>query len=256
MTRQFTIKIAGEDGAAALHRRVLASLPNHFRLGVSDVSDAILVTDSPPPSTHSARAIVLDGLSFASQLTSGQSPVLPALRFAPRIAADASLPVARATRFSMIDIVATIPAAGKEALQWSFVEQLALIRVLTSATPNMLSLRRFGAGFAAAGVINDRETVITINALVSPIGRAGLMLDAVSRETRLAVAMDADATARPADIRLFRGDGMFQAKPTHQNSHRLTWLKVHALLTGEGRISDGGSEDFKQDLETARGWLP
>ena len=55
---------------------------------------------------------------------------------------------------------------------------------------------------------------------------------------RLDVSIDAATPARPAVIRLFGADGVREAMPIYQSSHRLTWLKIHAFLSGSVPTSD------------------
>ena len=42
----------------------------------------------------------------------------------------------------------------------------------------------------------------------------------------------------PAYDEMFGADGVREAMPIYQSSHRLTWLKVHAFLSGSIPASD------------------
>jgi hypothetical protein len=50
--------------------------------------------------------------------------------------------------------------------------------------------------------------------------------------------MDAATPARPGVIRLFGADGVREVMPIYESSHRLTWLKIHAFLSGSVPASD------------------
>jgi hypothetical protein len=73
---------------------------------------------------------------------------------------------------------------------------------------------------------------------VSPLAQDTLQLHAVGTDHRVDVLMDAATPARSGVIRLFGADGVREAMPIYQSGHRLTWLKVHAFLSGSVPASD------------------
>lgn len=226
MTRQFTVSCREPNAAGLGHRAVLASLPAHFRVVTDGPADAACATSESPPA--GVRVLVGDASETAHSTTT--IPIMPAWTYLPRMEADACFAEARSRSFEMISCLITVAAAAKGELFEALLEQLAILRALTGTEPSVGAFQHDAKGYRA--VVRIGPAAASLIGRVSPLARDTLQLDAVGKKHRLDIAMDAATLARPAIIRLFGSDGLRQAMPIHQSSHRLTWLKVHAFLCG------------------------
>jgi hypothetical protein len=255
MTQKFTVHVPEGAPAAALHRSVLATLPNHFYLVASGNVDAALINGFSVECSVGARILVLDGLPAALSVTPS-SIVVPAHQFVPRLLADKNFAAARSIPFSLINIVVVTARPDDDLLPRALLEQLAIVRLLASGAPRLSSVERCGRGFVASGGVAERDISVTLAGFPSPVGAAKLSLAAVSRAHRLQVDIEANAMARPAAIRLLGPDGSAEGIPVYQNSHRLTWLKVHELLSNSAAGVELGAGELNEDLESVHEWLP
>jgi|SRR5271170_585405 len=256
MTQKFTAHVPKAAPAAALHRSVLATLPNHFDVVGSSNADAVLIDGFSVERHISARVLVLDGLPSAALSLTPSSIVVPAHQFAPRLLADKNFAAARAIPFSLINIEVDTARPDDDLLPRALLEQLAAVRLLASGAPRLTSVERCGRGFVATGTVAGRDIWVTLTSFPSPVGAAKLSLAAVSPTHRLRVDVDATAIARPAAIRLLGPDGSVEGIQVYQNSHRLTWLKVHELLSSPTAGVELSVGDVNEDLETVHEWLP
>jgi hypothetical protein len=234
MIPQFTVLLREPNAMRPGHRGALASLasvPAHFRVvadGPADVAyasedlpaDARVVIVDAPPRTPSTLAI----------------PVTPAWTYLSRMEADACFAEACTRLFAVISCVVTVAGAEERRLRAAFLEQLAILRKLTGADPSVRAFRRNSKGYVADLSVGPASALMI--GRVSPLAQAALQLDAVGVDHRLEVSMEATTPARPAVIRLFGADGLREAMPIYQSSHRLTWLKIHAFLSGSIPASD------------------
>jgi hypothetical protein len=226
MTCQFRVFCREPEAAHLGHRAALVSLPAHFRIVTQGPADVACVSseDAPP----SVRILVCDGSETAG--STATIPVVPARTYLPRMEADDCFDRARRRQFETISCLITVATAGRRPLFGALLEQLAILRSLTAAEPSIGAFQRDARGYMA--VIRIGTATASAIGRASSLARDTLQLDAVGKEHRLDITMDAATLARPATIRLFGSQGLRQAMPIHQSSHRLTWLKVHAFLCG------------------------
>jgi hypothetical protein len=248
MTQQFTVRIEGAQGHAALHRQVLASLPEHFRIVTQGNADASLWSgDDPPPGDP--RVSVLADLAVPKRLTPGPL-VIPAARFAPRLAADAGFARVRGNTFRLINAVATFTPSNNEPELRAYLDALAAIRLLTGARPRIASLDKTRHGFAVTLTLEGKSSVVTLAAVRQTSAAADtLTLDAISDTLRLHARLDAGAMARPGCIELSDAGGSSHAPSVHQNDHRLTWLAAHAVLSGSDPRLASNHSQRREDFE-------
>jgi len=232
MTRQFTVSCRKSNAAGPDHRAVLASLPAHFRVVADGHADAAYTSLESPPA--GARVLVCDCLETAC--STAAIPTIPAWTYLPRMEADPCFAEARSQSFEMISCLITVADAAKGQLRQALLEQLAVLRTLTGAEPSVRAFQHDARGYRA--VVRVGSAAGSMIGRVSPLAWDTLQFDAVGKEHRLDITMDAETLARPASIRLFGAGGLRQAMPIHQGSHRLTWLKVHAFLCGRIRASE------------------
>jgi hypothetical protein len=235
MTRQFTVLLREPNATGPDQRAVLASLagiPAHFRVVADGPADAVYTSLEDPPAD--VRIVIVDSpLRAASNLA---IPVTPAWTYLSRMEADAGFAEACMRSFSVISCVVTIAAAEERRLRGAFLEQLAILRKLTGADPTVRAFRRNVRGYVAD--VSVGPALALMIGRVSPLAQAALQLHAVGVDHRLEVSMETATPARPAGIRLFGADGLREAMPIYQSSHRLTWLKIHAFLSGSVPASD------------------
>jgi hypothetical protein len=163
-------------------------------------------------------------------------PVTPAWTYLPQMEANACFAEACTQSFAVINCVVTVAGAEKRRLRGAVLEQLAILRKLTGGDPSVSAFRRDSGGYTAH--VSAGPTWALMIGRVSPLAQDALQLHAVGTDHRLDVSMNAATPARPAVIRLFGVDGVREAMPIYQSSHRLTWLKVHAFLSGSIPASD------------------
>jgi hypothetical protein len=235
MIRQFTVLLRAPNATEPNQRAVLASLasiPAHFRVVADGPADAAFTSAADP--SGDARIVVFDvPLRAASTLT---IPVTPAWTYLSRMEVDPHFAEACMQSFPAISCVVTVAGTEERRLRGAFLEQLAILRKLTGADPSVRAFRRNAKGYVA-NVSVGSALAVTIGR-ISPLARAALQLHAVGMDYRLEISMDAEASARPASIQLFGADGLREAMPVYQSGHRLTWLKVHAFLSGSVPASD------------------
>jgi hypothetical protein len=96
------------------------------------------------------------------------------------------------------------------------------------------------------GAPSQSNAAVALTGVASSRGPA-FKLHAVSLERRLEIEIDDDAIARPTRVRIFGAEGVTQAPTIHQSGRRLTWLGVHAVLSGGGQDVYGG-DAWRADL--------
>jgi hypothetical protein len=235
MIRQFTVLLREPSATGPDHRAVLASLasiPAHFRVVVDGPADAAYTLLEDPPAD--VQIVVFDApLRAPSTLA---IPVTPAWNYLSRMEADACFAEACTRSFAVISCAVTVAGVGKRRLRGAFLEQLAILRKQTGADPSVRAFRPNKKGYVADVSVGPASALLS--GRVSPLAQAALQLHAVGVNHRLEVSMDAETSARPASIRLFGADGLREAMPIYQSGHRLTWLKIHAFLSGSVPASD------------------
>ena len=251
MTKQFTARIPDSAESAAVHRSVLASLPNHFRIVASGEADAALCEDASLI-PHEATRVILWAGGPCHALPSA-SIVVPELQFAPQLLADTAFASARASAFSLI--VISLQTANPIHLQHALFEQLTLVRALTGGSPRLSSVERSGAGFIATGSVGEHNAAVLLSCFPSPTGAAKLSLAAVSPTSRLQAEIDASASSRPALIRFFGPEGVNEKRQIHQNSRRLTWMTIYKLLSDHAATAEIPRKDIIADWQTVSLWL-
>jgi hypothetical protein len=174
--RQFTVSV-GHGRAAALHRKALASLPDHFRIVESGSIDAVLLADETASKIEGARLIVLGDLAAIKASFGAATAVVPAFRYVPRLAfGHFPFPV-ETSGFALFDLVTTVTTNDCEGLRFSLIEQLAILRALTGGKASLLNVHRVNAGYLANAAVSDQAAAVTLTGIVSPLG-AGLTVSA------------------------------------------------------------------------------
>jgi hypothetical protein len=255
MTQRFTVLVPDTAPAAALHRSVLATLPNHFDVVVSGDADAALIDGSRAECCDRTRAFVLDGLPPGKLNLAASSIVVPAHQFFPRLLVDQNIATARSIPFSLMSISLDVAGLGPAPFHRALFEQFAIVRLLTKDALRLSSVERCGPGFVATGTVPEQHLSVTMTSFPSPGDAGRLSLAAVSRVSRLQVDISASTIARPAVIRLYGPGGSAEGMRVYQRSHRITWLKVHELLRDTSATLDYRLADLNEDLETTREWL-
>jgi hypothetical protein len=232
MTRQFTVSCRDSSSAERSHRATLASLPGHFRVVSDGPADAAYASFQNP--LAGVRAVVFDAAEQAQMKPAVFA--IPAWSYLPRLEADACFVEACTRPYGLITCVTAVAEGDERYLRSALLEQLAILRRFGSADPSISVFQRDAKGYLA--VVKIGQAMASLIGRVSPLAQDELQLQAVGANYRFDIAMDAVTLARPAIIRLFGAEGAREAMPVHQSSHRLTWLKVHALLSGLISTSD------------------
>ena len=254
-----TIAIDAASLDAALHRTVLASLPNSYRL-VDGNAEVLLVSARDPAKVErlcsdATRAIVVDqpGRLASHELAAIADAadrhgciVVPALRYAPRVEAAADL--LGTARVDLLE--STINA--HDTLRSSLVEQVALVRSLLGAVASIRVLHSSASHYVVdATMANSSESQVVLNGVTSPNALDEVSVHAVGAERRLVVWIDAGPLARPAEICCFDRDGARSSWPLHQHPHRITLARLHRLLTTRESDLTYSLQDLHHDVRLA-----
>jgi hypothetical protein len=241
----YTVSIDNDGSDAALHRMVLAGLPNSYRLVEQD-AEVVLVSAPDPAAvarrcSSNTRAVVIDqpgllspgGLAaIGHTLDRHECIVVPALRYAPRLAAAGDL-----LGDCRVDILQSTVTSGR-SLRSSLVEQLALLRTALGAVASIRALSIHESHYVfAATMLDHPQASVLLNGMKSSIGTDEATLHCLSAQQRVVVRIDAGPVARPAEICCYDASGTRTPWPVHQHAHRLTLAQLHRVLTtGEGNV--------------------
>jgi hypothetical protein len=254
-----TISIDTTGLDAALHRTVLASLPNSYRLVDGD-ADVVLVSASDPAKVErlcsdATRAIVVDQpgrlaghelAAIADAADRHSCIVVPALRFGPRVEAAADL-----LGTARVDLLEST-INSRDTLRSSLVEQLALVRSLLGPVASIRVLHSSLSHYVVHATMADSpRSQVLLNGLTSPNAVDEASVHAISAERRLVVRIDAGPLARPAEICCFDGDGERSPWPLHQHAHRITLARLHRLLTTRESDLVYSLQDLRHDVQLA-----
>jgi hypothetical protein len=254
-----TASIDVADPGSVLHRIVLASLPNSYRL-VDGAAEVALVSATDPARADRAvsgraRAIVVDQpgwlspaeLDVLEDIAEQQGCTLvPAPRYAPRLTSAASLLDGADT-----DLVEST-ITSRQGFRSSLVEQLAMLRQVLGSVAAIRVLHSSASHYVVeATMIDHPSSHVVLNGVVSPTGTEEATLHTIGADRHLAVRIDAGPLARPAEISLYDGAGRQSPWPVHQHAHRITLALLHTLLTtGEGDVTYSVL-DLRHDLRLA-----
>ncbi len=255
----YTVAIDADGSDAALHRMVLAGLPNSYRL-VDDDAEVVLVL-APAPSeldrlcSSNTRAVVIDQpgeLSSGDLAAIAESAhrhdfvVVPAPRFAPRLAIAGDL-----LGDSGVEILETTVTSGR-SLRSMLVEQLALLRPVLGPAASIRPLRVAASHYAfEAAMAEHPQSHVLLKGVASSIGSDEATMHSLGPDRRVVVRIDARPVARPAEICCYDSSGTRTSWPVHQHSHRITLVQLHDVLaTGEGNVSYS-FEDLCHDVQLA-----
>jgi hypothetical protein len=255
----YTVAIDRDAADAALHRTVLAGLPNSYRLVDKDAE--VVLVSAPDPAqlerlcSHHTRALVIDrpGLlrpayldAIADVASRNSCIVVPAPRYAPRLAETSDL-----LGDAGIDIVESTIISGGD-FRASLVEQLALVRVVLGSVASIRVLRVSTSHYAFQATLADHpQSSVLLNGVATPSGSDEASLHVLGAQRRLVVRIDAGPVARPAAICSYDEGGARTPWPLHQHAHRITLSRLHVLLaTGDGALKYS-LDDLRHDVQLA-----
>jgi hypothetical protein len=242
MTTQYTVRLEGPPETVAAHRCALATLPEHFEMIDRGVTDAALVSSGGEAS--GARLVVAGDPLMAPK---SEAVAVPAMRFASRLFAEPVVRRAHAARYALIDSIVRLDRFDPAGVRAALLEQLAALRAVAGEALRLTKFTRVRDGYLAQGTLAGRKEIVTLTGVASNSSGASFSLHAASLECRLEIEIDDAPIARPARLRTFDVAGLAQGPLIHQNSHRLTWLLAHAVLSGAGH--DGYESDaWREDL--------
>jgi hypothetical protein len=260
--------------AAALHRAVLASLPQRFLITQkqSEGADIAVVSGRDPSWIDRVVAMVdagAKGILLAAPTAADPAQIRHlAIRLAgraivavdARFAADPTWAAARAEiatgarTASLVDSVVTVEDATEDALFGGLVEQLAVLRPLIESFDHLTCVHHSPRQLAVVG--NSGAVAVSLTASAASASGCSLRLDVVSSVRRWQAHFADDALARPTEITVYDGTGA-RSRPWHYASaHRTTWLQLHAAITEEASVFHYSLADLATDLELAHRYSP
>ena len=220
---QLTVALDATDSAvAALHRAVLASLPQRFLVTgkrVGESTDIVVVSGQKP--------FWLDRVGRAI---------------------DAGIAV-DARSASLIDSVVTVEDATESSLFAGLVEQMALVRSLLGSFDHLGCIHRTARQHALVG--HSGQAAVSLTAIASQTSGSTLRMDVVSAARRWQAHFDDTALARPTEITLYDGNGALSHPLLYASGRRSTWMQLHAAITEQASIPYS-LEDLATDLEIVK----
>jgi hypothetical protein len=254
-----TISIDATGTDVTLHRTVLASLPNSYRIVDTD-AEVVLVSATDPARIQqfcsgATRAVVIDRpgrlsshdlAAIVAAADRHDYVVVPAVLYGPRVDAAADL-----LDTAHVDLL-ECTIISRDTLRSSLVEQLALLRSVLGSVASVSVLHASVSHYVLQATPADHpKSHVLLNGLSLPNAVDEAHLQAVGPERRLDIWIDAGPLARPAEIQCYHRDGGNSPWPLHQHAHRLTLARLHRLLTtGEGDLSYS-LNDLGHDLQLA-----
>ena len=265
---QLTVALDTTDSAvAALHRAVLASLPQRFLVTgkrVGECTDIVVVSGQEPSWMDrvglavdaGAKGILLAAPTAADPaqvrtLATGGLVVAVDIRFAPdpSWAAAVSDIAVDARSASLIDSVVTVEKATESSLFAGLVEQLALVRSLFGSFDHLGCIHRTTRQHALVG--HSGGAAVSLTAVASETPGSTLRMDVVSAARRWQAHFDDTALARPTEITLYDGNGALSRPLLYASGRRSAWMQLHAAITEQASIPYS-LEDLATDLEIAK----
>ncbi|HEY0519006.1 MAG TPA: hypothetical protein VGC84_05890, partial [Ilumatobacteraceae bacterium] len=234
----YTVSIDEPGVDAVVHRMVLASLPNSYRL-VDGAADVAVVSAHDPEAVARAialapKAVVVDRPGRLSEVEvvamqdlarRHDCLLVPSPRYAPRTGAVHELIDADEIGLTESTITSSEPHRS------SFAEQLAVVRNVLGAVSSARMLDRSPSHFIVQVSIAERRSHILLNGFVTVNAIEQVSLRAVGVERRLSIEIDGGPLARPARIRVHDAAGDHGPWPRYEHALRLTLAKVHDALT-------------------------
>jgi hypothetical protein len=262
---QLTVALDATDSAvAALHRAVLASLPQRFLVtekGVSECTDIVVVSGQEPSWMDrvglavdaGAKGILLaaptaaDPVQVRTLATAGLVVAVD-IRFAPdpSWAAAVSDIAVDARSASLIDSVVTVENATESSLFAGLLEQMALVRSLLGSFDHFRCIHRTARQHALVG--HSGRAAVSLTAIASQTPGSTLRMDVVSAARRWQADFDDTVLARSTEITLYDGNGALSRPFLYASGRRSTWIQLHAAITEQASIPYS-LEDLATDLE-------
>ena len=254
-----TISIDGTGVDATLHRTVLSSIPNSYRLVDGD-AEVVLVSASDPAKVErlcsdATRAIVVDQpgrlashelAAIADAADRHSCIVVPAMRYGPRVETAGDL-----LGTAHVDLLEST-INSHDSLRSSLVEQLALVRSLLGSVTSIRVLHSSVSRYVVeATMANGPKSHVVLNGLTSPHAVDEASLHAIGAERRLVLRIDAGPLARPAEICCYDSHGAHSPWPMHQHAHRITLARLHRLLTTRESDLTYSLRDLHHDVQLA-----
>jgi hypothetical protein len=265
---QLTVALDTTDlAAAALHRGVLASLPQRFLVTGKRVGEGadIVVVSGQEPFWMDRVGLALDagakGILLATPtavdpaqvhtLAIGDLVVAVDIRFAadPSWAAAVSDIAVDARSASLIDSIVTVEDATESSLFAGLVEQTVLVRSMLGSFDHLGCIHRTARQHALVG--HSGRAAVSLTAMASQTQGSTLRMDVVSAARRWQAHFDDTALARPTEITLYNGDGALSRPLLYASGRRATWMQLHAAITEQGSIPYS-LEDLATDLEIVK----
>ena len=265
---QLTVALDVTDSAVvALHRAVLASLPQRFLVTgkrVGECADIVVVSAQEPFWLDRVRRAVdagTKGILLATPtaadpaqvrtLATGGLVVAVDMRFAPdpSWAGAVSEIIVDARNASLIDSVVTVEDATESSLFAGLVEQVALVRSLLGSFDHLGCIHRTARQHALVG--HSGGAAVSLTAVASQTLGSTLRMDVVSVARRWQARFNNTALARPTEIVLYDGNGALSRPLVYTSGRRSTWMQLHAAITQQASIPYS-LEDLATDLEIAK----
>ena len=263
--RQLTVALDVTDSAVvALHRAVLASLPQRFLVTgkrVGECADIVVVSaqesfwldrvgravDAGTKGILLATPTAADPVQVRTLATEGLLIAVD-IRFAPdpcwAVAVSDIAVDARCA--SLIDCVMTVEDATESSLFAGLVEQVALVRSLLGSFDHLGCIHRTARQHALVG--HSGGAAVNLTAVASQTLGSTLRLDVVSVARHWQAHFDDTALARPTEIILYDGNGALSRPLLYASGRRSTWMQLHAAITQQASIPYS-LEDLATDLE-------
>jgi len=246
------------EGLAAVHRTILASLPDRWRITRGEADAAVVFGGKPdwPSRVETTLAAGSRGVlvtrptwtdpTTVAALEMARASVGAKIAIESTYLADASwkevVPVLRthAAEAVLIDSLRIAPTStvARDAgpgLVAHCVEQLAVISTVVGSMPAVVFMQRAQGHYALRAESDHR--------IVNAVGVRGggeadrLNLEIIGLARSWRVSFDSGAIARPAIVEMTDATGVRALPTNYQGGRRCAWLELHDAIIGTTSIS-------------------
>jgi hypothetical protein len=235
----FTANIAAGGNEARSHRVVLATLPEHWRIGATDIAVAMLAAGRAEQINTAMAAgrtaIVLadptrlgpEEIERVVATARGKITVTVPLELAPRLATDALTSGTDATSWSIFDSVGQVERP--DDLHHVLFEQLSAARLLLGGLERPSVLQRSNRHYVVSAR-GPQGTALTLTASVISNHRRHISVDLVATTQRFDIDLDLRVMATPIRLTRYDANGAVASWPVHQSGHRLVWADLATAI--------------------------
>ena len=269
----FTVNLdPGRSTSSFLQRAVLATVPNRFLVTQNGPADVVVVSGDHPhwPDVVAeavdggSRGVVIVDPGFVepgrvatlARAVDGRAVVGVETTYADdrTWTAVREEVVAAAATASIVDSLVYLPDdRADDRLVPALISQLAVVRPLVDSLESLRLLHRGAREYVLEARTSGPH--VSLAGVKSANGSVGLALDVVESSRRWEIRFDQTALGGATMVTSHDATGAHTRPLVHESGRRMTWLRLHRALTGNGEIGYS-LDDLARDLALAGAVMP